>query len=94
MGGFALKWGIQVTIQDKGVGSLSWEDPLVKEMATHSRILAWRITRTEEPGGLQSMRSNIVEHDWAINTENNYGGPLSQITSPTQVAAFSTFSGC
>ena len=37
--------------------SLGQEDPLEKEMATHSSILAWRIPWTEEPGGLQSMRS-------------------------------------
>ena len=36
--------------------SLGWEDPLEKEMATHSSVLAWRIPWTEEPGGLQSMR--------------------------------------
>ena len=37
------------------VPSLGWEDPLEKEMAIHSSILAWRIPWTEEPGGLQSM---------------------------------------
>ena len=37
------------------VKSLGWEDPLEKRMATHSRILAWRIPWTEEPGRLQSM---------------------------------------
>ena len=37
------------------VPSLSWEDPLKEEMATHSSILAWRIPWTEEPGRLQSM---------------------------------------
>ena len=37
------------------VRSLGWEDPLEKEMVTHSSILAWRIPWTEEPGGLQSM---------------------------------------
>ena len=45
--------------------SLGWEDPLEKGMATHSSILAWRITRTEEPDGLQSMRlqeSDMTEH--------------------------------
>ena len=42
-------------MQDTQVGSLSWEDPLEKRMATHSSILAWRISWTEEPGGLQSM---------------------------------------
>jgi len=39
------------------------EDPLEDEMATHSRILAWEIPCTEEPGGLQSMGSQRVEHD-------------------------------
>ena len=43
--------------QEKQVQSLGWEDPLEKEMATHSSILAWKIPWTEEPGGLQSMRS-------------------------------------
>ena len=37
------------------VQSLGWEDPLEKEMATHSSILAWEIPWTEEPGGLQSV---------------------------------------
>ena len=42
-------------VQETQVRSLGWEDPLEKEMATHSRILAWRILWTEESGGLQSM---------------------------------------
>ena len=41
-------------IWETQVGSLGWEDPLEKEMATRSSILAWRILCTEEPGGLQS----------------------------------------
>ena len=41
-------------MQKTQVRSLGWEDPLEKEMATHSRILAWKIPRTEEHGGLQS----------------------------------------
>ena len=45
------------------VQSLGWEDPLEKEMATHSSILAWRIPQTEEPGGLQSMGSQRVGRD-------------------------------
>ena len=45
------------------VQSLGWEDPLEKEMVTHSSILAWRNPWTEEPGGLQSMRSQRVRHD-------------------------------
>ena len=45
------------------VGSLRWEGPLEEGMATHSRILAWRIPWTEEPGGLHFMRSHKVGHD-------------------------------
>ena len=45
------------------VQSLGWEDPLEKEMATHSSILAWRIPWTEEPGRLQSTGSQRVGHD-------------------------------
>ena len=45
------------------VRSLGQEDPLEKEMATHSSILAWRIPWTEEPGGLQSMGSQRVGLD-------------------------------
>ena len=43
--------------QEIQVGSLGWEDPLEKEMATHSNILAWEIPWTKEPDGLQSMES-------------------------------------
>ena len=45
-------------MQETRVQSLGWEDPLEKEMATHSSILAWRIPGTEEPGGLLSMGSH------------------------------------
>ena len=44
-------------MQETEVQSLGWEDPLEKEMAIHSSILAWRIPWTEESGGLQSMGS-------------------------------------
>ena len=50
-------------VQETRVRSLGWEDPLKKEMATHSSILAWRIPWTEELGGLQSMGSRRVGHD-------------------------------
>ena len=50
-------------VQETRVRSLGWEDPLEKEMATHSSILAWKISWTEEPGGLQSMGSQRVRHD-------------------------------
>ena len=46
--------------QETRVQSLGWEDPLEKEMATHSSILAWEIPWTEEPGRLQSMGSQRV----------------------------------
>ena len=52
-------------MQETRVCSLGWEDPLEKEMATHSSILAWEIPRTEEPGRLQSMRLLRVRHDLA-----------------------------
>ena len=55
-------------MQKNRVQSLGWEDPLEKEMTTHSSILAWRIPWTEEPGGLQSMRSWRIRHDLATNT--------------------------
>ena len=48
---------------DTGVQSLGREDPLEKEMATHSSTLAWKIPWTEEPGRLQSMGSQRVGHD-------------------------------
>ena len=47
---------------------LGLEDPLEKEMAIHSSILAWRLPWTEEPGRLQFMRSQRVGHDWATDT--------------------------
>ena len=50
-------------MQEMKVRSLGQEDPLEEEMATHSRILAWRIPWTEEPGGLQSMGSQRVKPD-------------------------------
>ena len=50
-------------VQETEVRSPDQEDPLEKEMATHSSILAWRIPWTEELGGLQSMASQIVGHD-------------------------------
>ena len=54
--------------QETWVQSLGREDPLEEGMATHPSILAWKISRTEEPGGLQSMGSQRIGHDWATNT--------------------------
>ena len=50
-------------MQETTVRPLGQEDPLEKELATHSSILAWRIPWTEEPGRLQSMESQRAGHD-------------------------------
>ena len=71
-----LKWGFPGGSGSKEpvcndwdwVWSLGQEDPLEKEMATHSSVLAWRIPWTEEPGRLQSMGSQNVRHNWATKT--------------------------
>ena len=57
-------------LQEMQVQSLGQEDPLEEEMATYSSILAWRIPWTEEPGGLQSMRSQRLIHDWTTEQEH------------------------
>ena len=54
--------------QETQVQFLSNQDPLEEGMATHSSILAWRIPRTEEPGGLSSMWSQRVGYDWRDST--------------------------
>ena len=55
-------------VPETQVWSLGWNDPLEKEMATHSSILAWKISWTEEPGGLLSMGLQRVRHHWATST--------------------------
>jgi len=76
-----LKWFNQMTskgllaqrlkhlpaMQETWVPTLGQEDPLEKEMANQSSILAWKIPWTEEPGGLQSTGSQRVRHDWATS---------------------------
>ena len=54
-------------VQETWVQSLGGEDPLEKEMATHSSTLAWKIPWTEEPGRLQPMGSQRVGQDWATS---------------------------
>ena len=51
------------TMRETYVQSLDWEDPLEKEMSTHSSILTWKIPWMEEPGRLQSRGSQRVGHD-------------------------------
>ena len=52
-------------MRETWVRSLGWEHPLEEEMATHSSILAWEISWTEEPGGVQSVGSQKVRYSWA-----------------------------
>ena len=56
-------------MQETWVQSLGREDPLEREVATHSSILAWEVPWTEEPGGLQSMGSQRVEHNLATKQQ-------------------------
>ena len=60
-------------MQEMQIWSLGREDPLEEEMATHSSILAWEIPWIEDPGGLQSMGSKRVEHDWASEQAQRHG---------------------
>ena len=54
-------------MRENWVRSLGWEDPLEKEMTTHSSTLAWKIPWTKKPGRLQSMGSQRVGHNWATS---------------------------
>ena len=60
-------------MQETRAQSLGREDLLEKEMSPHSSLLAWEIPRTEEPGGLQSMGLQIVDHDRATNSSSSSG---------------------
>ena len=71
-----VKW--LPAVRETRVWSLGWEDPLEKEMATHSSTLAWKIPWTEEPGGLQSMGSQRVGHDCAASLWLHFHFPLTQ----------------
>ena len=72
----SVSWGFprssvskeSAVVQETWVQSLGLEVPLEMEMATHSSILAWKISWTEEPGGLQSMGSQRIGYDWVTNT--------------------------
>ena len=68
-----LRWlsgkRIHLPMQETWVLSLGREDPLEKEMATHSSTLAWEAPWTEEPGGLQSKSLQRVRHDWATKQQ-------------------------
>ena len=75
-------------MQKTQVQSLGWEDPLEKEMAAHSSILAWKIPWTEEPGRLPSMGWQRVRHDWATSLSppswaSSHPIPLGHHTVPS-----------
>ena len=82
-----------------GVRSLGWEDPLEKEMATDSNILGCRIPWTEEPGGLPSMGSQRVRHNWVTKTQIPviavnlwYSFPVVKSTASTTMSCMCKFS--
>ena len=64
------------TMQETRVQPLGWEDPLEKEMATHSSTLARKVPWTEECGRLQSMRSQRVGHDWVTSLFSLYASNI------------------
>jgi len=67
------------------VWSLGREDPLEKAMATHSSTLAWKILWMEKPGGLQSMGSQRVRHDWATSLHFTYTHTHSHTHAHTRI---------
>ena len=77
-----------------GVQSLSGEDPLEKEMATHSNILAWEIQWTEEPGGLQSSGSQRVRTRLRMHTHTNTHNAYMHREGAKQRFASSLWSIC
>ena len=81
-------------VQETRVWSLGWEYPLEKEMASHSSILAWKISWTEEPGGMQSMGSQRVGHDWAANTNTNKGVRNFEKISLKEMCSFALSPSC
>ena len=70
------------TMWETWVQSLGWEDLLEEGMATHSSILAWRISWTEEPDGLQSIGSQKLGHDWATSLSLSEHAKGNQISLP------------
>ena len=71
--------------------SLAWEDPLEKEMAAHSSILAWRIPWTEKPGRLQSVGLQRVGHDWSYLAQASLVPQLEKNPPAMQEARFDSW---
>ena len=79
-------------MQETWLRPLGWQDPLEKGTATHSTILAWRIPWKEEPGRLQSMGSQRVEHDSVTFTFSLSGdSQMSSFPEPPPVCTLSQF---
>ena len=73
-------------VHETWVEFLGWEDPLEKEMATHSSILAWRIPWTEEPGGLQSMGSQKSDMTQQLNHHQHIQQMLHKCQSSSAIS--------
>ena len=71
-------------MQEMWVQFLVWEDPLEKEMETHSSILAWQTPRTEEPVGLWSTRSQSVGHDLATEEQRQQNSDQTKVDFITE----------
>jgi len=82
----ALCQRTRLPMQETWVQFLGQEDPMEKEMAIHSSIPAWEIPRTEEPGGLQSMRSQRVGHDLVTKQQQISAPHLKSLFSCTFVS--------
>ena len=68
-------------VQETQIRSLGQENPLQKEKATHSSILAWEIPWTEKPGRVQSMGSQRVGHDWTTNIHTSHAAAAKSLQS-------------
>ena len=81
-------------MQETWVGSLCWEDPLEKGIATHSNILAWRIPWSEDPGRLQSMGS---QNSWTLlstHTHTHTHTHTSEVSEPAFKSDVAVFKSC
>ena len=78
-------------MQETRVWSLGQEDPLEKQMANHSSILAWEIPWTEEPDGLQSIGSQRVWHDLVTKQQELFFGVVSVLVSASFLRSYISF---
>ena len=81
-------------MQETWVQSLDREDPLKKGMTTHSSIFGWRIPWTEELGGLQSVSSQIIRHNWETNTFTFFKWQTRDRTNHSKLNRLSQISLC